>query len=169
MESNMTISKNIKFRIWDKKKSRFLDQDEKVGLVLIDLSGNIRFAEWSVGNGDNSADSVFEPADSQERYIIQQFTGATDKNGKEIYDGDIVKVRRCHTISKETSKGSFSVELVEDGEEIGYVFWPCFQYRWVVSYEHIRYDDFDDFSGIDHRHEVIGNICENPKLVKYQW
>ncbi len=161
--------RTIKFRVWDKKESRFLDQDEKLGLVLIDLSGNVRFAEWSVGNGDNSADSVFKHLDNQERYIIQRFTGATDKNDKEIYDGDIVKVRRCHTITREVSKNTFTADLIEDGEEVGYVFWPWCQYKWLVSYEHIRYDDFDDFNGIDHRHEIIGTICENPELVKYQW
>jgi hypothetical protein len=71
-----------------------------------------------------------------------QYTGLKDKNGKEIYDGDIVKV------------SGFS-ELMEVYFKDGYFGW---------GKEHRGMYSFDPFGTEDL--EVIGNIWENPELLE---
>jgi uncharacterized phage protein (TIGR01671 family) len=101
-----------------------------------------------------------------ENYIIEQFTGAVDKNGKEIFEGDILRVKRCHTGSVPRGPNWFVTELIVSGEEVGEVMWPYASFEWAISFEHIRYDDFDKLSMAEHRCEVIGNIHETPQLLK---
>jgi uncharacterized phage protein (TIGR01671 family) len=146
-------NRSLKFRVWDNSINKFINPEHCGFLMNYGLiHGNVKHPTY---------DLYYNP-----NMVIQQFTGAVDKNGKEIYDGDIVKVKRSF-VRPFINNNHIDYEHVEGGEECGYIVWNC--YKWLVSYEHIHYDDFDDFNGIDHRHEVIGNICENPELVKYQW
>lgn len=97
---------------------------------------------------------------------LMQYTGLKDKNGKEIYEGDILKVARWHTKDIQTSLHSIKVELVEDEAEIGNVFWSDISCQWTISFDHIRYDDHNAMrGGISHRYEIIGNIFEHPELL----
>ena len=68
---------------------------------------------------------------------LQQFTGLLDKNEKEIYEGDILSGR---------NKNDSVIVIFEKG---------CFQMNNGFELKH----------GIPHR-KVIGNIYENPELLK---
>jgi len=114
--------REIKFRAWDKKNKRFISPF----FVRITGFGKI----WILSE---NLDYVL---DEENNIEITQFTGLCDKNGKEIYEEDIVK----------TKIG------------IGYVFnrLGC----WFVEFQ----KELGYFSSSDI--EVIGNIYENPELLE---
>lgn len=68
-------------------------------------------------------------------YIPMQFTGLKDKNGKEIYEGDIVKTVKEDWVKVYYDRGNYWV----------------WRYQLAYLWE----------TGV----EVIGNIYENPELI----
>ena len=114
--------RELKFRVWDK--------------VLRCWSGNSM--NWLYGK------CVVYP-DCGDRYIFVQFTGLTDKNGKEIYEGDIVR-----------HKGPFQKEperSICDFHEGAF--------RFMIF---DKKEDFHPSSSI--YCEIIGNIYENSELLE---
>ena len=100
------------------------------------------------------------------KYPIQQYTGLTDKNNIEVYDGDIVKINRCYTRPFVNEKQQIDYKFIEGEVEVGKVLWGWNTQKYLVSYEHIRYDDIEDFDKPSHRVEVIGNIFEHKHLLE---
>jgi uncharacterized phage protein (TIGR01671 family) len=129
------MKREIKFRVWD------------------------TFIEYWVEGDDFSLLYDFEKFhytldDIEERFIFQAFTGLSDKNKKEIYEGDIVFCDRhkgfkgkvfynaCGFFVREL--GSHVDKGIFDGDKDAETLWSL--------------------SGINY--EVIGNIYENPELLK---
>ena len=80
---------------------------------------------------------------------LMQYTGLKDKNGAEIYDGDIVLVELSGTSTwyktvVKIKEGAFIASLI-DGEDYIYIFNRGF--------------DSNDF-------EILGNVYENPELLE---
>lgn len=133
----------IKFRAWDKHNKimwpiKTLHFNQETG-VLEALGFSYRGA-------------IFEP--DEDKNVLMQFTGLHDKNGKEIWEGDVV--RSYFDYSDED--GQPCGEKHETHEvvkfEKGIQGWPSFR-AGVLN--------FGEFEI-----EVVGNIYENPELLKSQ-
>ena len=90
---------------------------------------------------------------------VGQYTGLTDKNGKKIFEGDIVK---CLDMINEIE----FISVVEFGNPNG-------TYSWGWQLKHIKGDkpNFDILLWVEMEEigayiEVIGNIHDNPELLK---
>ena len=77
------------------------------------------------------------------RYKINQYTGLKDKNGKEIYEGDIIKI----------FDKNYEIEFM-GGQFIAKDYWMGRQDNPCDFVESIEYT------------QVIGNVWENPNLLK---
>jgi uncharacterized phage protein (TIGR01671 family) len=137
------MNNRFNFRMWDINTKRFyyMYLDELIGLTR----------------------TISIPKEA----TIQQYTGLNDKNNIEVYEGDIVKINRCYIRPFVNEKQQIDYKIIDDGEiEIGQVIWGWNTQKYLVSYEHIRYDDVEDFDSKSHRVEVIGNIFEHENLLK---
>lgn len=163
------MNRKLKFRVWDKIVHHFINPkdtslSEKEGLgnsgeLLIDFYGKLRIAIFSCGNGDNSADSVFDVLDG-DRFIIQQWTGLKSQDGLDIYEGDIVRGFNSKCI----------YEVIWDEYEISHAQYVGFKLK---TY---RLDGTSMLSSLGtpivqtlniHTHfDIIGNIFETPELCK---
>lgn len=135
------MSREIKFRYYypnQVKNSNFIYSNEYKEWDDKDGGGDVHltlvYGEWAIGhNKDNPDWSIDEEK-------LQQYTGLKDKNGKEIYEGDIVKYL---TNSEEREE---KLEKIHELKFCG--FYPL-NMPWLL------------YSTI----EVIGNIFENPNLL----
>ena len=84
---------------------------------------------------------------------IGQFTGLHDKNGKEIYEGDIITVR-----------GDYPRVVLWD--KMSWAIMPCELYNdkhfWVMNLQHPGSDWWEEFAD---EMEVVGNIYDNPEFI----
>ena len=83
---------------------------------------------------------------------VGQFTGLHDKNGKEIYLGDIVTYKR--SVGNWTGRTMTTTHKIIFTEEINAFVMECGS-SYIKLRKHWGYE-----------YEVIGNIFENPELIK---
>ncbi len=125
------MPREIKFRAWDYTQYKM----REVEALLSVCDGS-----WSVSYDDENYTDDIE---------LMQYTGLHDKNGKEIYEEDIVK-QWC---------GEHPYMNMDDLE-----------YESEYSTEIVKYSGFGFFAGDygigEVELEVIGNIYENPELLE---
>lgn len=138
------MNRPIKFRAWDKYNKSMI---KPCLTEWIDFEGNCYFEPAKKYNTPNTE---IYPTDD---YILMQFTGLHDKNGKEIYEGDIVKWERD--------------DLTQGGDNIihsygiGFIEWN----ETFAMFSFAKVGKYGCFQMEDNEYEVIGNIYENPDLI----
>lgn len=131
----------FKFRAWDKEYNFMIEPDDIAPFNYELITGNGRVMEIEERHSVMGTETNFN--DISDKRILMQFTGLKDKNGKEIYEGDILDWEV--NSSNDMYLGAGEVVYIEGA------FWACGRY---LS-EMVRY----------HSAEVIGNIYENPNLL----
>lgn len=143
------MSREIKFRAWDKLEKR-------MGEVSCIKFRNVQYSQVFVRFKQlgKIVDEWFNYDEgSCNNVILMQYTGLKDKNGKEIYEGDIVKIAGRYFKDSKVEH-NFKVEYDESRAWFG-----------VLDALHtVSLNDFDYEEDL----EVIGNIYENPELLEVQ-
>ena len=138
------MNREIKFRIWDK------ELEEMNYIDLCDLAEGDDY--WY--DGETSVWEVMNDATSeQKRYVIQQYTSLKDKNGKEIYEGDIVDIHQTvngyNQFVIEYSDYKFSSRYYNQNK------------KEIRSFYNYDLDEFFEINELEKELEVIGNIYES--------
>ena len=126
--------KKLKFRIFNKKIKSYIDIHSSA--IMIDELNNLN---------DN--------------LIVEQFTGLHDKNGKEIYTGDILQLKKLDgsvlLYKIFCVKGGFAFNTHQDD-----FYKPQIEIDFYESTSDMQNSSF--ISTL----EIIGNIFENPELLE---
>jgi uncharacterized phage protein (TIGR01671 family) len=127
--------REIKFRAWNEKRKDFI----YVGSIDF-VNSECRGMAYDIQEGDDEISCNIN--------LLEQFTGLHDKNGKDIYEGDILEYSDAPGMS----------------DDIASVTWhaaeACF---YVVNGSG---NVFDPIYNVSTSCNVIGNIHENPELIK---
>ena len=126
----------LRFRAWLKKEKEMIDVDE---------------IHWDRGKFEFIGDGITFQRLANEVELMQS-TGLKDKNGKEIFEGDIIKVTNenswLEVVSYEKEKSMFVIEEINRNFKV-----PSSPL-------------YDLFNTTIFESEIVGNIYENPELIK---
>ena len=119
--------KQVKFRAWDKQNLKWVKPNKGEGFTI-----------WANGRGIADVPRSWNGSENPDNFILLQYTGLKDKNGVEIYEGDIIEFPNGSKHEVIWRKGTFCYQESENSFHI-----------------------FDET-----KCKIIGNIYENPNLLK---
>ncbi|MCM1075983.1 MAG: YopX family protein [Bacteroides sp.] len=149
------MSRKIKFRgRWQTTSGKY---EWEYGVPYTSWEGQTAILYQSVRGDTDYFRALSMSAREVDPSTIGQFTGLYDRNGSEIYDGDIIFSRLNNVV---VVKYGYKEHIVKHGRFTDSIS----GYGWIVENIQNRLTDFldNDFIG----GEVIGNIYDNPELVE---
>ena len=126
--------REIKFRAWDKVEKEMI--------------------EWSELRKLHASLSYIEESERLDARILMQYTGLKDRNGKEIYELDIVR----------TFYGKIAVVMYLDGSFKLFTNTTDFKPTGTVIGQNVEENYLGYF--FQENIEIIGNIYQNPELLQ---
>lgn len=134
-----------KFKVYIKEYNCFADYIEAVGYDTskIDLC-------WGI---EESGTFGFDEVE------FLRSTGVKDKNGKEIFEGDLITETGVFNSTVKYGKWDYEEDFGAVSESIG--FYIDNSYDGTIWYEPFRYND------VQRHFEVVGNIYENKNMIGY--
>lgn len=144
------MSRVIKFRVWDKTDKVMIYNTDK---ILININGEVLIGDDYCGACDQNKYSTEE----MPTFELMQFTGLHDKNGKEIYEGDIVRVFEVHE--------NKNVEFISPVYFVDYMFCVSSSKEQEYDTPLVCIDMTRNWVNSLVEVEVIGNIYENSDLI----
>lgn len=147
------MNRKIKFRAWDKACKTMIDDYAEIG-----------------GYGELYA-KKFHPSSYSDKsvpnLILLQYTGLKDKNGKDIYEGDILSFA-----GNMTADDTFSFEpngFIYDEDSIHQVVWNEKLALWELDFDEKdppKYKRDTRYLMTAGHCKIIGNIHQNPELLE---
>ena len=139
--------RDIKFRCWDTENKQMLKVQE------------LDFEDTFYGGRLSIRTDQYNDYFDIEDMILMQYTGLKDKNGKEIYEGDIAKITEKKNILKH--------KVIPMKPIIAEISWSEEYLAYILITTSVK-DAFENLADYleEYDIEVIGNIYDNPELLE---
>jgi len=155
------MNREIKFRAWDKENEQMIydgtcdkwEDAYESGRTYLSLDFDGKLSGYVNDDGGKTGLWEHNVEINRDRFILMQFTGLKDKNGKEIWEGDICKETCEHIINNGPSEDGWAPFVLPIKFHDG---------MFAFGYHTNELSYFIRNWGL----KVIGNVHENPELLK---